>query len=473
MLVEEVGQLLNTGYLPLEMGYQKLSDGNYCIASYKQIPGFKSKWVDWLYSYYCRDTNTYISTAPKIHVQGEWDDKWKPGRIIGASHNVKEYLAGEILNLRIQYIDPAKYFEKSALRAANIGVVICADSFLGDGTLHGRFIHVVRDTDLGCEMRSRYWIYNCSEDVAKDMLKNCIDSSSWLKELLKEVVKKQAIYENQENATCKFCNGPDIIKNGSRKNVQLYLCKDCGHSFAANNAPPHMKYPADLISTAVHEYYSGKALHEICRNIEGKMNTLPSDSTICNWITKLTKKALCEVKDYHPKVGNKWIMCETDVQHNNIGESNTYKIISIEDLDTRYLLGMICTSGQDANDYSSLINNAILTAGKIPEQIIISFENYDFIKLAVDNSSKKDIQFITQLEKTNSSPNLYLRNILINRFKYFNPIKNRENIQVLIQGFLFHYNCLTPKDLLFEKTPAEAAGLKIPYKNWLDIGFVN
>ena len=34
---------------------------------------------------------------------------------------------------------------------------------------------------------------------------------------------------NKKN--CIFCNSSNVKKNGHRRNVQMYLCKDCGRQF--------------------------------------------------------------------------------------------------------------------------------------------------------------------------------------------------------------------------------------------------
>ena len=37
---------------------------------------------------------------------------------------------------------------------------------------------------------------------------------------------------------CKYCGSKNVVKNGSKNNLQYYLCRDCNHTFAGNNALP-------------------------------------------------------------------------------------------------------------------------------------------------------------------------------------------------------------------------------------------
>lgn len=470
MLLQDVEQLILPGYSSLETGYRRLSNGQYCVAAIGQVADYKSKWVDWLYGYLTKDTKAYIASAPKTHVYGEWDDNWKPGHYIGASHYIQEYLAGSLMKFRIQYQDPAKYFDISKLNEYNIGTVVCAESFLNNEIPHGSFVHIVRDTDWGFEIRSRYWIYNGSEDIAKAMLKNCIDSHFSLARLIRDLTDKLPTYINQTRVKCKFCNSTEVVKNGLRKNVQLYLCKNCGHSFIDNNALPGMKYPVEQVAMAVRDYYSGKSLNGIRRNIEDSTNILPSISTVYTWISKVTKNALFEIKKYSPQVGDEWILHQTDIQHNVLNNVEVYRLITIEDFETHYLLGSTFSVNANIN-ICSLISRAIVIAGKIPKKLLISNENAELIFQALTvEANMKNIQIITDMDinRSQRAEGLCLHNILVNRLKLMNSANNLENIQGILEGFIFHFNYLVPNDLLDGKTPAEAAGIQTSYKDWLD-----
>ena len=57
---------------------------------------------------------------------------------------------------------------------------------------------------------------------------------------------------------------------------------------------------------------------------------------------------------------------------------------------------------------------------------------------------------------------------LKDRTKVMRGLKSRESAKLLTDGWLVHYNYLRPHETL-RKTPAEAAGIKFPYKDWLDI----
>jgi len=55
------------------------------------------------------------------------------------------------------------------------------------------------------------------------------------------------------------------------------------------------------------------------------------------------------------------------------------------------------------------------------------------------------------------------------RTKVMRGLKNIETAHDFTSGWLVHYNCLRPHEALDDKTPAEAASVDYPYKNWADI----
>jgi hypothetical protein len=58
---------------------------------------------------------------------------------------------------------------------------------------------------------------------------------------------------------------------------------------------------------------------------------------------------------------------------------------------------------------------------------------------------------------------------LKDRTKVMRGLKNVESAIQFTEGWLVHYNFFRPHSVLGDKTPAEAAGLQSPYKNWADI----
>ena len=169
MEFEQANDLLLPGYRPFESGYMDLAHGRRLVAALTRMPGCRAKMVDWWFSW-VGGIEWYKLWHPTDHVFSDWENRID-GRYIGASHLVHEYLAGPsgpLYKLRINFQDPETFFDAARYRAAKGTVAVCAK--IGDlehPVNLGRMTHFVRDTDYGCEMRSRFWLgYVESRDPA-------------------------------------------------------------------------------------------------------------------------------------------------------------------------------------------------------------------------------------------------------------------------------------------------------------------
>ena len=48
-------------------------------------------------------------------------------------------------------------------------------------------------------------------------------------------------------------------------------------------------------------------------------------------------------------------------------------------------------------------------------------------------------------------------------------MQSRETAKIILGGYLIHYNFFRPHQSLGGKTPAEAAGIRFPYSNWVEV----
>lgn len=266
-----------------------------------------------------------------------------------------------------------------------------------------------------------------------------------------------------EEITCKFCGSPNIVKNGTRKGTQYWLCKNCGRGFVSNQALPKGKYPVDAVASALYLYFTGSSLNDIRRHTEQHYKILPSDSTIYSWVRKYTQVAQEAIKNLKPKVGDTWVADETVIK---ISGKN-YWLWDIIDSDTRFLLATYLSPSRGTAQARKLMELASERAGKVPNVVVTdSLKSYlDGIELAF-GSEAKHIQ-ATPFSGTQLIERWH--GTLKERTKVVWGLKKPETARDFLTGFLFFYNFLRPHESLNDETPAEAAGLRIPYKNWLDV----
>jgi transposase-like protein len=265
---------------------------------------------------------------------------------------------------------------------------------------------------------------------------------------------------------CKNCGSNAVYKFGTYKGTQLYMCKSCKRKFADNKALPRMRTPTDQISDALNMHYEGMSLNAIKRNLKQQNNYDVSDVAIYKWIDRFTDDAVRETRDLHPKVGDVWVADETvlDIDGKNVW------FWDIIDAKTRFLLASHVSFTRTTKDAESLMRKAAKRAGKTPKQVLTdklaSYLDGIEVVFGGDTEHVRSKGFTVQ-PNTNLIERFH--GTLKDRTKVMRGLKNIESAIEFTDGWLVHYNFLRPHSALDDKTPAEEAGLKSPYKNWADV----
>ncbi len=266
---------------------------------------------------------------------------------------------------------------------------------------------------------------------------------------------------------CKFCGSSNIVKCGrATGGGQRYLCKKCGRKFVDTRTLPYGRATIPQISATLSAYYGGMSLKEIKRHIGQLFRDFPSRSTIYRWLTKYTRVAINETRKHTPKVGDTWVADETVLKVK--GQKMWY--FDIIDYDTRFLLATHMSRVRTSNDAKALVEKASQRAGKVPKVIITDkLPAYiDGIELAFGAETK---HIRSKPFENEESTNLIERfhSSIKTRTKVMRGLKSRKTAQLLTDGWLTHYNFFREHESLGDRTPAEKAGIRFPFKDWLDV----
>jgi len=136
---------------------RRYPNGVFEVSALTPMPGVQPEMVRWWFADYMQTTQHYKRWHPKAHIWMDWENK-VPGEYVGASHLVHEYITeGQLAKLRIQFTAP-----EQILGDVNFGpndVAVCARAGLLDEPLYGvKMCHVIRSTEDGAEMLSRFWL---------------------------------------------------------------------------------------------------------------------------------------------------------------------------------------------------------------------------------------------------------------------------------------------------------------------------
>ena len=228
-----------------------------------------------------------------------------------------------------------------------------------------------------------------------------------------------------------------------------------------------MRKTKQIISTALEMYFEGLSFRKVARMINRIFKVCISYPTIHKWI----KKYAPLVKEYAHRLvpqcgGGKWHNDETVLK---VKGENVY-YWDIIDEDTKFLLdGFNSGRRRSRREARDLYKNAKEYARAFPKAIYC--DGYPGYERGLASSfDNRKIEFHAKIG-IRSSPN----NNAIERFhatlkERIKIMRGLQNPTELLDAFIIHYNFIRPHQSLKGKTPAEKAGIKLPFKDgWKDL----
>jgi putative transposase len=265
---------------------------------------------------------------------------------------------------------------------------------------------------------------------------------------------------------CKYCGSPNVILYGRYKAVQRYYCKDCKRKFAGLDTIPKMQYSTSKVADALNMYYEGMSLLEIRRNLIQQHNDYISDATIYNWVKRFSKLAIMQASKYKPDVGRVWVADETMV---DIDGKNVW-FWDIIDTKTRFLIASHMSYSRTTKDAEALMRQAYNRTGKIPRIIytdkLAAYLDGIELTFGADTEHRQGSPFDIE-NNTNLIERLH--GTIKSRTKVMRGLHTVESARLFLDGWLVHYNFFRPHMSLRDRTPAQAAGIRFPLRNWKDL----
>jgi hypothetical protein len=168
--VSEANQLLKPGYLSLENGFTRLDNGQVFVAILTKMPGVSGKMIDWWFGWHYMESQRYKLWHPRAHLMNRAKQMIgdSPGlsdrqKYLNNPNYVTEYVGGECIDIVITFSEASELFDVSQFENSSISTAVCGVvSHQKFPVRFGHLIHLIRETDAGCEMRSRFWLGNVS-----------------------------------------------------------------------------------------------------------------------------------------------------------------------------------------------------------------------------------------------------------------------------------------------------------------------
>ncbi len=164
--ITEANQLLESGYLALENGFTRLDNGQVFVATLTKMPGVTGKMIDWWFGWHYMETQRYKLWHPRAHqanraerMHGDDPNLSDREKYLNNPNYVTEYVGADSIDIVITFSEPAVFFDVSRFAEAGISTAVCGRvGYQRSPLVFGLLIHLIRETEDGCEMRSRFWL---------------------------------------------------------------------------------------------------------------------------------------------------------------------------------------------------------------------------------------------------------------------------------------------------------------------------
>ncbi len=172
---DTAASLLDEGDQVVETGFALARDGSARVAVRTEMPEVTPEMWDWWFGWHGCDSRRYKLWHPRAHLYAEWDDGPDAGRrgrdrYVGRTSFVDEYLGSTLVRAAIGFVPPAEAgLDEELLADAERQTAVCA--VLGSSKFPvnvGSFVHHVRRTARGSEMRSRFWMGGLHVELRSD-----------------------------------------------------------------------------------------------------------------------------------------------------------------------------------------------------------------------------------------------------------------------------------------------------------------
>jgi transposase-like protein len=236
-----------------------------------------------------------------------------------------------------------------------------------------------------------------------------------------------------------------------------------------------MRFPAPIIASALNLFYERASLESIRRHIKLEHQDYPGHATVYDWIVKYTKKALKEIGDIQVHTGDVWAADETVLKvagsRTKEGADNTIWFWDvIDDQKTKFLLASHMSQTRTSRDAETLFNRAVRKVRRAPKFIITDrlAAYQDGIERAF-GSETTHVQSRGMRSSTHNNIIERFHGTIKQRTKVMRGLHSKETAQLVMDGWLIHYNFFRPHQSLKGKTPGEVAGAEIPFTGWQDV----
>jgi len=274
---------------------------------------------------------------------------------------------------------------------------------------------------------------------------------------------------------CKYCKSHQVVKNGTQKGKQRYICKSCGRQFEDNGHFPKMKNDAKAISVALEAYFDGLSLAKTVNLLKRVYGIIVNRSTVWRWIQKYVPLVKKLIEKFNINAISSWHADETAVKI----KGKQWWFWDGIDYDSRFIvMGLLTRTRTIPHAKSFFLGAKAQVGGNAPEHIVTDgcgAYRYGITKafwrkvLRGETTYVKKVGLRARIGKMSNNIIERFHNTLKDRVKTLRGFGSKEGARNALDGFVIQYNFLRNHTTL-DGTPAQATGLDLPIeKGWGDL----
>ena len=256
------------------------------------------------------------------------------------------------------------------------------------------------------------------------------------------------------------------MKYGFKAGTQYYKCNDCGRKFAGRIAPEGMRFSTATIGEAIGLFYDGLSLADISRHLVATEGIYVDPATVWRWIIRYSRKAEWILGQIKVKTSWRWIIDETMIK---VAGQNIW-LWDVIEAKTRFLLATHLTLTRTMRSTIPVLSEANERTIGTPNYIVSDgMRAYPDAIERVFGADSTHIRAKGLTAEINTNIIERFQGTVKERTKVMRGLKTMESAKIISEGFIIHYNFLRPHMTLKGKTPAMVAGLKLPFKTWIEL----
>ena len=227
-----------------------------------------------------------------------------------------------------------------------------------------------------------------------------------------------------------------------------------------------MKFTIATIGESLGLFFDGLSFSDISRHLKTTEGIDVDPATIWRWIIKYSEESKKSLDSKRIKTSFRWVIDETVIK---VGGENVW-LWDVIDSRSRFLLATHITLTRTQRSAVAVLSDAQSHVWGAPKEIVSDgLAAYPDAVEQVFGSESTHIRAKGLTASLNTNLIERFQGTVKERTKVFRGLKTMESAKIISDGFIVHYNYLRPHMTLNGRTPATAAGLKLPFKTWIEL----